>query len=229
MKKVTNEKIALIIPAYNEENNIGRVLHEISHLTSNYLVIVVDDGSIDDTANIARKQPRVEVISHPTNLGQWAALKTGFIVALRNHATIIVTLDGDGQHDVKYIHELTAPIERNEAEIVSGSRFILNSIGEATTHRKIGISFFNWMMGIITNQSYTDCTSGFKAIDAECLRSVLADLKENQYGTLEFLIKMSKRNIRSKEVPIPLLENPISSKGVLRFGYNLLRTILTYT
>ena len=229
MKKVKNDKISVIIPAYNEENTIDDVLYEISHLDDNYQIIVVDDGSIDKTATIARKHSKVEVISHPVNLGQWAALRTGFIAALQNKSKIIVTFDADGQHDSKYIQELTTPILRKEAEIVSGSRFILNSVGEVTTHRKIGIRFFNWIMGIITNQSYSDCTCGFKAIDAEYLRTVLTDLKENQYGTLEFLIKMSKSNIRITEVPIPLLESPISSKGVLKFGYNLLRTIITYT
>ena len=80
MKKVKTEKIALIIAAYNESDRIGSVLQEISHITRDHFVVVVDDGSHDNTVKIARMQPNVEVISHPTNHGQWAALRTGFIV-----------------------------------------------------------------------------------------------------------------------------------------------------
>jgi len=220
--------IAAVIPAYNEEKNIRRVVEEIQEMGIVSKIIVIDDGSIDETAEIVKNIHGVELISHPINLGQWAALRTGFALALMEKSNIIVTLDSDGQHDPAYIKNLVAPILDDEADIVSGSRFIENNISEMPFHRSIGISFFNQIVSLLIRTRLTDCTSGFRAMKAELLQNIMNQLQENQYGSLEFLIKISKNNTRLKEIPVPLRHSPVTSKGKIRYGYNLLRTILTY-
>jgi len=220
--------ITAVIPAYNEENNIRRVVEEIRELGIVSKIIVVDDGSFDQTAEIVRRMDGIELISHPFNLGQWAALRTGFALALMDKSDIIVTLDSDGQHDPAYIENLVTPILDDEADIVSGSRFIENNISEMPFHRNIGISFFNQIVSLLIRTRLTDCTTGFRAMKAEYLREIMNQLQENQYGSLEFLIKISKSNTRLKEIPVPLRHSSITRKGKIRYGYNLLRTILTY-
>ena len=115
------QNITVILPAYNEEDSIGSVILLTKFYADN--VIVVDDGSSDRTAEIARKAG-AEVIIHETNTGKGGALKTGFTAAANLGADIIVTMDSDGQHNPAEIPKLVAPIIKGEAEMVNGSRYL---------------------------------------------------------------------------------------------------------
>jgi len=222
-----NDCISVVIPAYNEERYLGDVLKAFRELNYRYEIIVVDDGSIDETVDVARKGGAL-VISHPVNMGQWTALRTGFTTALMNGSNIIVTLDSDGQHDPHHIEKLIAPILRDEVDLVIGSRFMDKSVFEMPLYRALGLTFFNWIMEIILKKPLTDCTSGFRAIRADTLRRITNVLRENQYGSLEFLLKISKLGIRMKEIPVPIKHNATSKKGKLKYGYNLLKTVFSY-
>jgi glycosyltransferase involved in cell wall biosynthesis len=217
--------INFVIPALNEEPNIGSVVADILTKYPKSKVIVVDDGSIDNTGRIAAESGAT-VLKHIINLGQWAALKTGFIAALMNKPEIIVTLDADGQHDPKDIEKILSPILDDEADIVLGSRFIENSNSEMMAHRRIGIKAFNNILKFCTGIRVSDCTSGFKAMKVSVIKDSINMISENQYGALEFLMCLNAKGYRLIERPIKNVASDKSSKGSLKYGINLLRTIL---
>lgn len=216
--------IVFVIPALNEELNIGGVVADIITKYPTSKIIVVDDGSIDNTGRIAEENGAT-VLKHIINLGQWAALRTGFTAALMNKPKIIVTIDADGQHDPQDIEKMLSLILEDEADIVIGSRFI-NNDPEMITHRRIGIKAFNNILRLFTGLHVSDCTSGFKAMKVSVIEDSINMISENQYGALEFLMCLNAKSYRLIERPIKNITSDKSSKGSLKYGINLLRTIL---
>ena len=222
---MTDKSIHVVIPAYMEENNIVHVVEELKRLNMGLKIWVVDDGSRDKTAKKAR-MTGAEVLRHSLNLGQWAALRTGFIIAIMEGAEILVSIDADGQHDPRDLPELVQPILNGEADVVIGSRFLNAEKPKMANYRYYGIKVFNWLIKVMTGKRLTDCTCGYKAYTAEAIRKLLPYLRENQYGALEFIIKTMKQKFRVLEKPIKTKNNTVSRKGKLRYGYHLLRTII---
>ena len=220
---MNNKKISVIIPAFNEQEKIGDIITELKDLHYDLKIIVVDDGSSDDTSKIATKFGAF-VVKHILNLGQWAALRTAFRIALMNDVDVVVALDADGQHFPRELISVITPILEEEADIVIGSRFLNYEKPDMLRHRSIGIKFFNYLMKIRTGLSLTDCTSGFKAYRREVLSALLHHLRESQYGALEILLKAHKLGARIQEVPIHTMKTTRSSKGTLAYAYNLIRT-----
>ena len=160
-KDTTPQNITVILPAYNEEVSIGSIVL----LTKNYAdnVIVVDDGSSDRTAELAKKAG-AEVIVHDVNKGKGGALKTGFAAA--EGADIIVTMDSDGQHNPADIPRLVEPILKGEADIVNGSRY-LNGLGKNTpAYRRVGQTILDKVTNLNSGLKITDSQSGFRAFAA---------------------------------------------------------------
>jgi glycosyltransferase involved in cell wall biosynthesis len=224
LKMKAEEIIFVLVPSFNEDKNISEVINEIKNLDMNIYLLVLDDGSIDSTYEAVKKSG-VNVLRHDANLGQWAALKTLFQVALMEGAEIIVTMDGDGQHDPKNIFPLIQPLKLNQADVVIGSRFLESNVN-MKSYRKLGIKFFNFLLRIITQKKFTDCTSGFRAFKSDVIKTVLPNLKENQYGALEFLIEICKQESKITEIPITNITSKKTTKGKIKFGFHLLRSIL---
>jgi len=218
------ELIHVVIPAHNEEHSVGSVVEGLKKNGLNLRIIVIDDGSMDGTADRARAAGAL-VARHPLNLGQWGALKTGFKLALMDKAKIIMTLDADGQHLPEEMKTIIDPIRSGRADFTVGTRFSKGD-PEMMAHRSLGIKFFNMIMKVRTGIVFTDCTCGYKAYKAEVLASILPQLNENQYGALESLIKIVQKGYVMEEIPIAAIPSQRSSKGRLRYGYNLIRTIL---
>ena len=217
------EKVWIVMPAYNEEKSIGKVLDDLrAEGWSN--VIVANDGSKDKTADRARSAGAL-VARHPLNLGQWGALRTGFKLALMDGAEVVVTLDGDGQHASEEIEGLVQPIIRGEADFVVGSRFISGDSPRMPMHRFYGIKFFNFIMKLRTGLNLTDCTCGYKAYNSIVITKIFPKIKENQYGALESIIRASEFKFKIVEAPVSQISAKNSTKGKLKYGYNLLRTI----
>jgi len=217
--------IAVIIPIFNEEETIPVTISQLTELDMALEIYVVDDGSTDHSLERIKKS-NARVIVHPANLGQWAALRTGFSVALSNGAKTFVSIDGDGQHDPADLPKLVEPIIKNEADLVIGSRFLNETSPEMYVYRSLGIKIFNRILDMTANIKLTDCTSGYRAYSAELLRKTLPFLRENQFGALEFLMCVARNKARILEVPVKSKHNPKSKKGSLRYGYNLTRTII---
>lgn len=220
-----NKQIYVFLPAYNEEKRIEQVVNGLKQLELNMKIFVIDDGSKDGTAEIARKVGAI-VVRHPVNLGQWAAMRTAFLISLMEGAEIMVSVDGDGQHDPRDLPKLIEPILDGEADIVIGSRFLNGEIPEMSGYRRVGIGFFNKLIEARIKRRLTDCTSGFKAYNMESVREILPNLTENQYGALEFLVEAATQEARILEKPVRMQNNAVSKKGGIKYGYNLLRTII---
>ena len=138
-------RILIIIPAYNEAENIQKVIEAVRNSVPEMDYIVVNDCSVDDTEKIC-KQNRYQYISLPVNLGIGGGVQTGYLYALQNGYDIAIQLDGDGQHDPSYIHELIEPIINNEADIVIGSRFISKEGFQSSIPRRFGIKFLSFII-----------------------------------------------------------------------------------
>ena len=205
-------KITAIIPAYNEGTTIGSmVISTKMHVNH---VIVVDDGSTDQTAEIA-EIAGAQVIKHPQNRGKGAALKTGF-EAVKN-TDIIVTIDGDGQHNPEEIPKLIKPIESGEADIVNGSRYLEEKENGTPVYRRIGQTVLDTATNINSGLKITDSQSGFRAFAFYTLP--VFNFKESGFSIeSEMLIDAANSGSRIQEVQIGVnysqdnihKENPVS-------------------
>lgn len=193
-------KILVIIPAYNEEGNIGRVLAEFRNMNFLYDVVVVNDGSIDQTEEIVIKN-QVKVISHPINLGAGAAIQTGLKYALKNKYDIVVVVDGDGQHDPKEIPSLIGAFENISADLVIGSRFLKNNTAQIHWVRRIGISIFSRIASMIGNYKITDTTSGFRAFNKRAIKFLAVEMPVD-FPDSDMLLSLLFSGFIIVEVPV---------------------------
>jgi len=205
-------KITIGIPAYNEENHIADIITKLRKTTDS--IIVCDDGSSDRTADISRDLGAT-VISHDKNRGYGAAINTIFQHAAKMESDILVTFDADGQHRIEDVQKLLTPIEKNDADVVIGSRFLKNQ-GDIPNYRKMGIKVITGVTSASINQKLTDAQSGLRAYS----KRVLTEISPSDMGmgiSTEILIKVSAKGLKISEVPITILypgntstHNPIS-------------------
>ena len=212
-------RLWLVIAAYNEESRIGTTLTEIAKLYPN--IAVVDDGSRDATAEVAQ-QTGVWVLRHPINRGQGAALQTGIDFALKNGAEIIVTFDGDGQHDAADIPAMIAPIQRDEADIALGSRFLGSTINMPSSRRivlKLGVLFTR----VVSQIRVTDTHNGFRALSRKAA-SAIRIYQDRMAHASEILDEVRRLGLRYVEVPVTIRYSEGSmAKG--QSSWNALRIV----
>lgn len=193
----------VIIPAYNEEKVIGSVLEGIKKTGPVYDILVVDDGSSDRTAEMARESG-VKVISHLFNLGYGAALQTGYKYALRKGYDTIVQLDGDGQHDPAFIARLVDVISSNEADVVLGSRFLEGDVYKIPFVRKTGMKVFSMLASAIMRQPITDSTSGYQALNSDVLHFYADPRYPVDFPDADTLIMLKRSGFRIREIPVKM-------------------------
>ena len=216
-----------MIPAYNEAENVGAVVSRVPDRVCGLAttVLVVDDGSDDGTVDAAKAAGAV-VARHLRNRGGGAALRTGYALAIEAEATLVVTLDADGQHLPEEMPHLVRPIVRGRADAVNGSR-TLGSADPNTFSRELGLRVFNRVLTTITRTDITDCSSGYRAIKAESLSKL--DLRQDQFHASEFLIEAVKRGLRLEEVPITVarrLHGETKKPATLGYGAGFTRAIV---
>lgn len=197
-------KTVVVIPAYNEGWGIGKVIQEVKDLGLD--VIVVNDGSIDETKEVARQSGAI-VLNHCINRGQGAALQTGINFALNFGADIIVTFDADGQHNSKEIKEITDPILSGEFDVVLGSRFIKSKIPNLKTNipmlRKFILRLAAWFTRLYTGIKVTDAHNGFRAFSKTA--AVLIEIKQDGMAhASEIIEQIKKHQLKFKEVPVTI-------------------------
>ena len=192
--------IAVVIPAYNEERAIKGVLALLPDEVLGHRVepIVVVDGASDDTEVVLRQSGYL-VASHALNRGNPAAVRTGYEIALRQGAEVVVTLDADGQHDPTEMARLTQPIWDDEADYVLGSRF-MGHYEEAGGMRHRGVVFFSSLIRLLSGLPVNDCTNGFRAFRADSLRKL--ELHEPRFIGPELLFEASRKGLRFRHVPV---------------------------
>lgn len=209
---MTRGGIIAIVPAHNEAGAIGRVVDEIRAL-DRFDVVVVDDGSTDDTATIAAAHGAA-VVSLPFNLGIGGAVQTGFKYALEQGYELAVRLDGDGQHDPAELSKLLAALERGEADVVTGSRFADgNGAYRPPLARRLGITWFAMLVSVLTRQRVTDTTSGFQALNRKGIALFAGDYP-NDYPEVEATVLVFKHRLRLLEVPVTMREREYGESSI---------------
>jgi hypothetical protein len=221
------DKIAILIPAYNEADNIATVLDQIPAAVCGVRteVLVVDDGSRDGTGDIAAEHGAL-VARHVANRGGGAALRTGYRLMVESGAQIVVTLDADGQHRPDEMERLVKPILDGEVEMAHGSR-VLGHADRNHFARELGIVFFNRLVSFITRTHVTDCSNGYRAVRTTVLPQLV--LRQEQFHTSEFMIEAIKRGIPAKEVPITIeqrLHGHSKKPAAFRYGAGFANAIV---
>lgn len=220
-------RVIAVVPAYNEQRAIGVLVDEIHAFDASFDVVVVDDGSTDATATVAAEHGAI-VVTLPFNLGIGGAVQTGFKYALEHDYELAVRLDGDGQHDPAELSKLLAPVERGEADIITGSRFADGALAYRPPFaRRIGITWFALLVSLLTRQRVTDTTSGFQALNRKGIALFAGDYP-NDYPEVEATVLVFKHRLRLAEVPVQMREREHgeSSITVVRSIYYMLKVTL---
>jgi glycosyltransferase involved in cell wall biosynthesis len=197
---MTAARVLVIVPAHNEEESLASTLAELRRKAPSVDSLVVDDGSRDATARIAREHG-VPVLSHAVNLGVGAALQTGFRWALEHGYDIGVQLDADGQHDPEHLSALLAPVLAGECDVSIGSRYVAPSGYRAPLARRLGIALFAAVVRWAVGQRITDTTSGYRAYDREVMEHCQHDFPKD-FPDAPLLIDLARRGFRLAEVPV---------------------------
>jgi len=224
---ISRETVLVIIPTYNEEENLRLLIPALPGEAMGIPVVplVVDDGSTDNTSGLCSNLG-VPLARNIINRGGGAALRAGFDIARQFNTSIIVTMDGDGQHRPEDIEKLVGPILNDQADLVIGSRML----GEMEQYSKLrywGVVLFGRMISFLLGQKVTDPASGFRALNPNLLETCV--LIQDQYHTAELIIEAAKHGLRIKEQPI-VIKKRISGKSKkgknVKYALYFLKTIV---
>ncbi len=193
-------KKLVIIPAYNEERSVVGQCLEVMSASDDYDVVVINDGSEDDTARLCAEKG-IKVLNLAVNLGIGGAMQTGYRYAYHNGYDIAVQVDGDGQHDPGYLDEMYEKLVSEDADMVIGSRFIENEGHRSTTLRRIGIRYFTFLIKRLTGQTVTDPTSGFRMAGRKVIREFAMDYPQD-YPEPESLMRLIGTGRKVIEMPV---------------------------
>jgi len=194
----------IIIPAYNEGEGITKVLEGIHREVPDASILVVDDGSADNTAIMAAQVDGTEVVSHRVNRGYGSALLTGYRYAVREGFDQLIQMDADGQHDVSSIKLVIETLDEG-ADLVLGSRFLAPDSYSPPWVKRIGIWIFSLMATIITGQKISDATTGYQGLSRPLLRFYSCNgLFPRNYPDANVIIRVFRAGFRIKEVPVTM-------------------------
>ena len=195
-----DSKIVVIIPAYNEEKSIGPLIDEIRKEVPFLDIIVINDGSRDETASVARSK-NVVVLDLPCNLGVGGAVQAGYRYTYEKGYDFVIRVDGDGQHPPDEIPKLIKTISKQGADLVIGSRYIGKRSYENTTLRSIGIKLLSFFLSVICRNWVTDPTSGFWIINRKLLY-YFANEYPSEYPEPEAIALLHRHGYNCHEVPV---------------------------
>jgi glycosyltransferase involved in cell wall biosynthesis len=217
-----------IVPALNEEHAIARVIDELRAFDPGFDVVVVDDGSGDGTARVARAKG-ARVLRLPFNLGIGVAVQTGFRYAFEHDYDLAVRVDGDGQHDPAQLGAVLEPILLDEADIAVGSRFAATTEAgyRSSRSRRVGIRLLAWVVSRIVGRRVTDTTSGFQALNRRGIALFARDYPHD-YPEVEATVMVFRHRLRMVEVPVQMRERAggRSSITTLRSVYYMVKVLL---
>jgi hypothetical protein len=216
-----------IVPALNEELTVPRVIGELRAFDPGLVVVVVDDGSADRTAEVAAANGAL-VLRLPFNLGIGGAVQTGFRFAFEHGFDLAVRVDGDGQHDPAQLARILEPVLRGEADIAVGSRFAAEKGGyRSSRSRRVGIRLLAWIVSRIAGQRVTDTTSGFQALNRRGIALFARDYPHD-YPEVEATVMLLRHRLRLQEVPVSMRERGGGSSSIttLRSIYYMAKVLL---
>lgn len=199
-------KVLLIIPAYNEEENIKNTVRKIEEFSHEIDYIVINDGSTDDTEKILTEN-NIHHIKLINNLGIGGAVQTGYKYAYENGYDIAIQFDGDGQHDVNYVPQICEPLIKGQADMCIGTRYLDKSESkfQSTFMRRLGANIISLFIKICTGKKITDPTSGFRAVN----KTVIEEFAKNyptEYPEPESTVSLLVNGYNVKEIPVSMNE-----------------------
>lgn len=203
MSRVVGE-VLIVIPAYNEAGRVGHAVRDVRETLPEADILVIDDGSADDTAEEARGAG-ARVARLPLNSGYGTALQTGYKYAVRHGYKVLGQIDADGQHQAEYLKVLLETLDERGADVVIGSRFMGNDGHyKPTRARGMGIALFGRIASTVTRQHITDPTSGFQVMRIQVAAFFCSDVYPSDYPDADILILLHRSGYQVCEVPVQM-------------------------
>jgi len=219
-------KVIVIIPCYNEEDNILKTVKNLQEANKDVDYIVINDGSIDNTREICIEN-NINMIDLPINLGIGGAVQTGYKYAFYNDYDVAIQLDGDNQHNPKYIENLIDEINKGN-DMVIGSRYVtILSTFKSTAIRQMGIKFLSFLIKMVTGRKIYDVTSGYRACNKKLIK-LFANNYPTDYPEPDSTTKVLKLGYKVSEIPVEMneRENGKSSIGFIDSIYYMIKVSL---
>jgi glycosyltransferase involved in cell wall biosynthesis len=217
-----------IVPAYNESAAIAATVGDLREHAPRFDVLVVDDGSTDDTSAVAQAAGAM-VVRHPFNLGIGGAVQSGYQYALERGYHVAVQVDGDGQHDARHIEQLLARLQRGDVNMVTGSRFLLreDDTFQSSMPRRLGIRLFGKILSLVVGRAVTDPTSGFRMVGRRGIELFARDYPHD-YPEVEAVLLLHFHQLKGCEVPVRMRERAtgVSSINASRSVYYMIKVLL---
>lgn len=219
-------KVLIIIPAYNEEKSIEKVVENLRKNYPQYDYLIVNDGSKDRTEQICRER-NYNFVTLPINLGIGGGVQTGYMYAVKNNYDIAIQMDGDGQHNPDYIEKLIEPIVKGEADMTIGSRFIEKEGFQTSFMRRLGINIIRGVIKMCCGITVKDNTSGFRASSKELTRYFSENYAQD-YPEPEAIVTSVLNGYKVKEVPVVMNEREegVSSINATKSVYYMVKVSL---
>lgn len=220
MKKI------IIIPAYNEEENIERTVNAIQKSAQGFDYVIINDCSTDSTRKICEEKG-FNIVNLPINLGIGGAVQTGYKYAYENGYDVAVQVDGDGQHDPEFLNTMAKYLVEHQVDMVIGSRFIEKKGFQSSITRRMGIKFFSGLIKILTGKTITDPTSGLRMIGRNVMEIFSRDYPRD-YPEPESIVAVLRKNMKIEEIPVVMLERQggVSSISPKKSIYYMIKVTL---
>ncbi|MNW42726.1 Undecaprenyl-phosphate mannosyltransferase [compost metagenome] len=224
MKSTKAPRVLVIIPAYNEENSIAAVIHDIHHHVPDADIVVINDGSRDLTEQYAVRAG-ARVLTLPYNVGIGGGMQTGYIYAKRMDYDIAIQMDADGQHPAEELPKLIS--KAVSYDLVIGSRYLETTSFRSSVMRRIGMVFFSGLVSLVTGQRFTDTTSGFRAAGRKVIE-LYADYYPIDYPEVESIVYLKRKGCQIAEVSteMRLRQAGKSSITPLKSAYYMIKVTL---
>ncbi len=218
--------VLIIIPAYNEERSVGKVIEGIRTHLSQADILIVNDGSKDRTSEKARGCEAM-VLDLPFNLGIGGAMQAGYKYAFEKGYDIAIQVDADGQHDPKEIPKLLHALTEKKVDMVIGSRFLGDSEFKSSRMRRIGISFFSRVISAIARQKITDPTSGFRAVSRKAIQLFASNYPQD-YPEPEAVVLIHRCRLKMGEVSVGMSKRYSGESSItkIRSVYYMVKVLL---
>ena len=221
-----SQRVLVIIPAYNEAENIVHVVKHMMDTAPQYDYLVINDGSTDDTCDLCRRE-NFHYLDLAINMGIGGAVQAGYVYARKYDYDIAVEVDGDGQHDIAYLDKLLEPIDSGEADVVIGSRFLEKEGFQSSVTRRMGINILSALIWLVTGRRIMDVTSGYRAVNKMFIKIYSEDYPMD-YPEPEAIVAAIMHLGRVKEVPVQMRarEGGISSITFKKSIYYMIKVTL---
>ena len=220
MKKI------IIIPAYNEEENIERTVNAIQKSAQGFDYVIINDCSTDNTRKICEEK-EFNIVNLPINLGIGGAVQTGYKYAYENGYDVAVQVDGDGQHDPEFLNTMADYLIEHQVDMVIVSRFIEKKGFQSSITRRMGIQFFSKLIKVLTGKKITDPTSGLRMIGRNVMEIFSEDYPRD-YPEPESIVAVLRKNMKIEEIPVVMLERQggVSSISPKKSIYYMIKVTL---